>query len=157
MKKIFLIMLMIMGSLLVADIHDITIDGGQYTVMVGDTVRVYVNALEITGEMNVIAFQFDLYYDEENVQFINHKPGDLFENAMLMANGENEGLVKVACSHWQPQSGSGTLVELQFIAKTPGDFHLQFDKFKMNSSSMTKIYDPKIKILSGSESKSKKK
>jgi len=157
MKKMFLIMLMIMGSLLVADIHDITIDGGQYTVMVGDTVRVYVNALDITSEMSVIAFQFDLYFNEENVKYLNHKSGDLFENAMLMANGDNEGLVKVACSHWQPQSGSGTLVELQFLAIAPGDIHLQFDKFKMNSASMSKIYDPKIKILSGSESKSKKK
>lgn len=148
-------MLLLAGSLLVADIRDIAIDGGQYTALVGDTVRVYVNAMDITKDMSVIAFQFDLYYNQENLQYITHKQGDLFENAMLMANGDNDGLVKVACSHWQPQEGSGTLVELLFMAKAPGETNLQFDKFKMNSSAMTNIYDPKVKILSGSATKSK--
>ena len=147
MKIILIIGLMLIVSMLAADIRDISIEGGNYTVTAGDTVRVYVNANDITEAMRVIAFQFDAYYDSELLQYITHKPGDLFENAMLMANGEEPGLVKVACSHYLPQKGSGTLVEMIFIAQKPGDTHLQFDKFKMNSDTMTQVYDAAIKVL----------
>ncbi|MCF7911498.1 MAG: cohesin domain-containing protein [Candidatus Cloacimonetes bacterium] len=146
-KVVFIAGLLLIASLLAADIRDISIDGGNYTATVGDTIRIYVNANDITEDMRVIAFQFDAYYDSEILQYINHKPGDLFENAMLMANGQEAGLIKVACSHYQPQKGNGTLVELIFIAKTIGDTHLQFDKFKMNSDIMTQVYDAAIKVL----------
>ena len=148
MKKILIFVAVLMFTwLLAGDIKDISIDGGTYTVNAGDSLRIYVNANDISLDMRVIAFQFDAYYDSTLVRYITHKPGDLFENAMLMANGKETGMLKVACSHWQPQEGSGTLVELIFFALTPGETHLQFDKFKMNSDTMTQVYDADIKIL----------
>jgi hypothetical protein len=154
-RLIFIAALLISSILLTADLRDITIDGGTYIVNEGDTVRVYVSALDITENMKVIAFQFDAYYDEGMLKYAGHKPGDLFENAMLMANGENPGLVKVACSHWLPQNGSGTLIELLFIAEKFGESSLQFDKFKMNSTIMDKIYDASIKVLATNDKKEK--
>jgi len=157
MNKILVFVVVLMITLLLAaDLKDISIDGGTYTVNAGDSLRIYVNANDITQEMRVIAFQFDAYYDSTLVKYITHKPGDLFENAMLMANGEETGMLKVACSHWQPQEGNGTLVELIFTALTPGETHLQFDKFKMNSDTMTQIYDADIKILPARSERKKK-
>ena len=148
MKKTIIIAgLLLIACFLSADIRDISIDGGNYTVNAGDTLRVFVNALDITEDMRVIAFQFDTYYNSELLKYIIHKPGDLFENAMLMANGEEPGLIKVACSHWMPQIGSGTLVELIFVAQKPGETIIQFDKFKMNSTQMEHVYDASVKIL----------
>jgi hypothetical protein len=148
MKKLLVMaVLAFITCLLAVDINNIAIDGGTYTVQAGDTLRVYVNALEITEDMRVIAFQFDSYYDSTLIKYVTHKPGDLFENAMLMANGDEPGLIKVACSHWLPQKGSGTLVELVFIAQQPGETRLQFDKFKMNSTIMSQVYDAQIKII----------
>lgn len=151
MKKFILIAVLALSCFLSADLKDITIDGGQYTVFEGDTLRVYVNAFGIESEMRLIAFQFDLYFNHEHLEYLQHKPGDIFENAMLMANGKEEGLVKVACSHWEPQDHDGTLVELQFKAIKAGDINLQFDQFKMNSTTMTSILDSKIKILAKKE------
>lgn len=155
MKKIILLMLLIAGiGLYCSEIQDIAIEGGNYTVETGDTLRIYVNAVNLEEDMRVIAFQFDSYYNSELLKYIGHQAGDLFENAMLMANGEEAGIVKVACSHWLPQSGAGTLIELQFIAQQAGETKLQFDKFKMNSSLMQQVYDAEVKII-GKDTKKK--
>lgn len=155
MKRIILLLLLFYSGLLLADIRDIAIDGGNYTVNQDDTLRVYINAYDIDLDMRVIAFQFDLYYPEDAFKFIDHNPGDLFENAMLMANGDNPGLVKTACSHWQPQQGSGTLIEFVFLATEAGEFSFQLDKFKMNSTQMIEVFDPTIKVLPTKVSKDK--
>jgi len=147
MKKLILAVIILLVGLLHADILDVAIEGGTYTAQVGDTVRVYVNAIDLKQDMRVIAYQFDGYYNQELLKYITHKPGDLFENAMLMANGDEPGIIKVACAHSVYQKGSGTLIELQFLALKRGKSYFQIDKFKLNSTLMRDVYDASIKII----------
>ncbi|MDP8219778.1 MAG: tandem-95 repeat protein, partial [Candidatus Stygibacter frigidus] len=102
----------------------------------GDTFQIEVSTTEVLDEWDVIAFQFDLAFDESLIQYEGVTLGEMPLPANLIANEFEPGILRVAYANYLNISGAGNLVTIQFSAIDAGTTLLDLYDFKYNSTSL---------------------
>ena len=100
----------------------------------GDTLWIEVSTTEVLDEWDVIAFQFDLAFDESLIQYAGVTLGEMPLPANLIANEFEPGILRTAYANYLNISGAGTLVTIEFIALEAGVTALDIYDFKYNST-----------------------
>jgi len=100
----------------------------------GDTLLIEVSTTGVLYEWDVIAFQFDLAFDESLIQYEGVTLGDMPLPANLIANEFEPGIIRVAYANYLNISGAGNLVTIEFSAIGEGDTALDIYDFKYNST-----------------------
>lgn len=102
-------------------------------VEVGDTFEIEVSTTEVLEEWDVIAFQFDLGFDNELLQYEGLALGEMPSASNLIANEYEPGILRVAYANYVSISGAGSLVTVSFTALADGETALDMFDFKYNS------------------------
>ncbi|MCF7911157.1 MAG: tandem-95 repeat protein [Candidatus Cloacimonetes bacterium] len=100
----------------------------------GDTFQINLTTTEVLDEWDVIAFQFDLSFDESLIQYEGISLGEMPLPANLIANEFEPGTLRVAYANYLNISGAGNLVIIEFSAISAGETILDLYDFKYNST-----------------------
>ncbi|MCF7921040.1 MAG: tandem-95 repeat protein [Candidatus Cloacimonetes bacterium] len=135
MKRILVISLFLLSFLFVyGQFEDTIITVSEAMVEEGDTFQIEVSTTEVLDEWDVIAFQFDLGFDNTLLQYEGISLGTMPGPANLIANEFEPGTLRVAYANYLNISGEGSLVMIEFQAIGAGTTDLDIFDFKYNST-----------------------
>ncbi|HNG28741.1 MAG TPA: cohesin domain-containing protein [Blastocatellia bacterium] len=112
----------------------VSFDGVTGTQTSGGTITIPVLIGDLT-ERGVIAYQFELGFDSNVLQFLDADSGNTISNVMTVVTNPSNAGVKVAAFTGAPVGGTGrTLLKLRFLVKgRQGDgTMLRWLKFRLN-------------------------
>ena len=96
-------------------------------------------------DMNIISYQFNLYYDPAVLQYDGFSAGELSPN-MLVVNNVEPGIINVAYAGSNPIIGAGELLSFQFITLEGGVSPLDIANFKYNNVFIN-VMDGSVEVI----------
>ncbi len=147
--KIFSVLIfVILGSFYIkAQNYSIIVD--DVNALIGEEFDISINTSEITSGDNIVAYQFDLSYDETICEYIEYDlEGTLSENdVMIEVNANTPGLLKVVVIKTIPEfSGFGSLIKLRFNGISIGNSLMEISNFYFNASQVGNIGNGNVTI-----------
>ena len=122
MRRILVFCFLIMSFLFMyGQFENTIITVSDATVEIGDTFEIEVSTTEVLEEWDVIAFQFDLGFDNTVLQYNSVALGEVPGPANLISNEYEPGTVRVAYANYENFTGAGSLVTLSFTALSEGE------------------------------------
>ena len=113
---------------------------GSANVNIGEDFTIPVSTTELVQGDGIIAYQFDLEFDETVVEYVDHNlNGTLSNGGMVSINTANPGIIMVGFMTVSPIIGEGTLIELNFTALADGETVLDGSNFLYNTDAMPVI------------------
>jgi Big-like domain-containing protein/K319-like protein/type IX secretion system substrate protein/PKD domain-containing protein len=135
MKRVIVFCLLLLSiTFIYGQFENTIITVSDAMVEEGDTFQIVLNTTEVLDEWDVIAFQFDLAFDESLIQYEGVALGEMPLPASLIANEFAPGILRVAYANYLNISGAGNLVTIEFSAIGEGETALDLYDFKYNST-----------------------
>ena len=104
---------------------------------VGDTATISINVDELLEEWGVTAFQFNMSFDPEIVEYDSFSLTDISDGGMAFINSDNPGIINVGFMCTSPLSGVGSIIDLDFIGLIEGSTELEFFEDPTQSDILT--------------------
>jgi hypothetical protein len=99
-------------------------------------------------EDDIIAYQFDMSYDPQNLEFVEANiGGTLSESGSLITNTEVPGQLRFSFMSSSPLVSQGTLLKLKFNTLGEGEYYCGISNFLYNTAAVNNIQQGKIVIL----------
>lgn len=150
MKRVLLAMIFIAVGLLWSDLSESQITVSSESVAAGDSVLVTVSTTSLIEEWDVISFQFEMSFDPSVVSFLGHEEGDIFTDGLLVSNELEPGVIRAAYSYYEPQTGEGVIIRLNFLGIS-GETVLDIYDFKYNTTILEDLIDGNIAVSGGNQ------
>ncbi|MCF7918989.1 MAG: choice-of-anchor J domain-containing protein [Candidatus Cloacimonetes bacterium] len=136
MKKVVLtVFLALIATLLFGQFENSIITCSSAAVNTGDDFAISISTTELEEDWNITAFQFNLDFDPTIISYSGFIAGEVVAGSgSLLANQPTPGHIIVAFAHYQPISGIGDLITLNFNAIDEGNTVLDLNQFKYNAT-----------------------
>lgn len=114
-------------------------------VILGTPIELTVNTSALYQEENIIAYQFNLYYPSQWLDFADAITwGTLSESGSLVVNDEVPGLLRISFMSSLPLVGDGALLKLRFNTLVDGEIYCSITDFLFNTSVVNNIQQGKL-------------
>ena len=151
MKKILILLIIVYSNFLFAQIDASLITVSNHEVELGNNFDVTISTSELLSEWNVTAYQFELSFDSEIIDFVGYELDDtISEGGTLSVNAQND-VITVGFMTIESLTGSGTLLRLEFSAIATGFSELNPTDFIYNVTSITDLNEGSV-IVTGNNS-----
>jgi hypothetical protein len=118
------------------------------SVIMGNPVELNINTSLLTQNDDIIAYQFSMYYDPQNLEFLEADiAGTISQNGSVITNSDVPGQLRVSFMTATPLTGEGTLLKLKFNTPGEGEHYCSIYDFLYNTTAVTQIQQGKIIAL----------
>ena len=126
-------------------IDEIVVSAPELTLNEDEPFDVPISTTMIQPDMNIISYQFNLYYDPAVIQYDGFTAGALSPNMLVVYNVE-PGLINIAYADNTPITGEGELLSFQFTALEGGVSPLDIANFKYNNVFIN-VVDGSVEVI----------
>ncbi len=146
-NKIFLIMIIFVSSAIFAEISDSVISVSNENIIENDSFTIEISTSFLEPEWDITACQFELHFNSSLIAYTGYSlENTIFDGFMIAINSNNDGYIICGIIGTNEAVGSGSLININFIANAIGETDLILNDFLYNTVQIENLVNGHVSI-----------